>query len=102
MDNIYEQGKDLHVRGTYIYAKTGDSYAYLNSGKTEKINAATLKDLFLKGAVIVDGDVQYKPVSLSVSNDVATLTYVKTNGTTATTADLATLKSEEYSATYLS
>lgn len=99
MDNIYEQGKDLHVRGTYIYAKTGDSYAYLNSGKTEKIDAATLKDLFLKGAVIVDGDVQYKPVSFGIASTVGSVTYVKANTTTATTADLATLKSEEYSAT---
>ena len=99
MDNIYEQGKDLHVRGTYVYVKSGDAYAYSNSGKTAKISAIELKDLFLKGAVVSDGDNMYKPVGLTVSDGVATLTYVKTNTTTATTADLATLKSEEYSST---
>ena len=46
--------------------------------------------------VIVDGDVEYKPVSFSIVETVGTVTYVKTDDTTATTAVLATLVSSEY------
>lgn len=98
MDKIYERSNDLHVRGTYIYKKANDSYAYSDSATTKKIDADTLKDLFLKGAVVVDGTVNYHPVSFGIASNVGTLTYVKTDGTTATTAVLATLVSEEYTA----
>lgn len=100
MDRIYEHADDLHVRATYIYAKASDAYAYADSGKTVKIPASDLKNLFHKGVIIVDGTVEYAPVSCEVSStDVGTITYVKTDATTATTAKLATLKSKEYSAT---
>jgi hypothetical protein len=98
MNRVYENYTDLHVRATYVYVKTNDVYAYADSGKTVKIDSDTLKDLFEKGLIIVDGAIEYKPVSFSVVDSVATLTYVKTDGTTPTTAVLATLKSEEYTA----
>lgn len=98
MDKIYERSSDLHVRGTYIYKKANDTYAYSDSGTTKKIDAYTLKDLFLKGAVIVDGGVDYQLVSFGIASEVGTITYVKADTTTATTAVLATLKSEEYTA----
>lgn len=97
MDKIYEQAKDLHVRAVYVYAKANDAYAYSDSSKTKKIDSATLENLFLMGAVIIDGDIKYKPVSYGVASTVGTITYVKTDTTTATTAVLATLKSKEYS-----
>lgn len=96
MNKVYDQYEDLHVRNTYIYAKTDDPYAYSDSGKTVKIDADTLKNLFLKGIVISDGTVDYKPVSFEIIAGVGTITYVKTDATTATVAVLATLKSEEY------
>jgi hypothetical protein len=96
MTQIYQDYKDLHVIGTLVYVKTNDTYAYADSGKTVKIDATTLKELFEKGAIVVDGTTEYKPVSLATSEGVATLTYVKTDGTTPTTAVLATLKSSEY------
>lgn len=96
MTKVYEKYDDLHVRKTYIYVKNANAYAYLDAAKTVKISAADLKDLFLKGAVILDGTIEYTPVSYGIATGVGTLTYVKTNGTTPTTADLATLKSSEY------
>lgn len=96
MSHIYEQAKDVHVRATYVYAKAGDAYAYSDSDNTVKIKAAELKEIFDKGAIVVAGAVEYKPVSLGVDAGVATMTYVKTDADTATTAVLATLVSEEY------
>ena len=97
MAKIYEKYSDLHVSGVMVYKKTADAYAYSDSNKTVKIDAASLKDLFEKGVmIIVDGDVEYKPVSFSIVETVGTVTYVKTDDTTATTAVLATLVSSEY------
>lgn len=96
MEKIYEQSKDLHVVATVIYVKTADPYAYADSAKTVKIKAVDLKEAFEKGALIVDGDIKYKPVSFKLATGIGTLTYVKTDGTTPTTAVLATLVSEEY------
>ena len=95
-NKVYEKSTDLHVRGTYIYVKTGEVYAYADSAKSVKIDATTLQDLFLKGAIIVDGTVSYKPVSFGITSTVGIMTYVKTNSTTATVADLAVIKSSEY------
>ena len=94
MSKVYEKAKDLHVVGTYVYKKTGETYAYSDSAKTKKVSAAALKDMFLKGLFIMDGDVEYIPVSYSESEGVGTVTYVKADTTTATTAVLATLTSE--------
>ena len=97
MKHIYEkQYDDQFVRKTLIYAKTSDAYAYADDKKTVKINAATLEDLFQMGAIIVAGGVQYEPTSFELKTGVGTITYVKADGTTPTTAVLATLKSSEY------
>lgn len=96
MNKIYQNYEDQHVINTYVYVKTADAYAYADSAKTVKIKSADLKVLFEKGVILVDGDLEYKPVSFGVTATVGTLTYVKTDGTTATTAVLATLKSEEF------
>ena len=98
MDHIFENANDQHIRGTYVYAKANDAYAYANAGKTVKINAATLEELFLRGIIVISGTSQYVPTSLKVASGVATITYVTADGTTATTAVLATLASEEYTA----
>ena len=98
MAKIYEHADDLHVVARMIYKKTGDAYAYSDSAKTVKVDAVTLEDMFLKGLIVVAGDNQYKPTGLTVADGVATITYVTADGTTATTAVLATLASEEYTA----
>jgi hypothetical protein len=93
MDKVYEQYGDQHVVATKVYVKTGDAYAYADSNKTVKIKAADLQNLFEKGLLIVDGTIEYKPVSFKLAAGVGTVTYVKTDGTTPTTAVLATLAS---------
>lgn len=96
MNRIYEKYDDQHVVATYVYAKTGDVYAYADESTTIKIDTVTLVDLFRKGIIIVDAGMEYKASSYKLDGDVATLTYVKADETTATTAVLATIKSSEY------
>ena len=98
MSKVYEKYEDLHVRKTYIYAKANDVYAYADASKKVKISADDLRNLFLKGAVIVDGTTEYLPTSYVISSKVGTMTYVKADTTTASTAVLTTLKSKEYTA----
>lgn len=97
MSKVYERYEDLHVRKTYIYAKANDVYAYEDSDKKVKISADDLRNLFLKGVVILDGTTEYLPTSYVISSEVGTMSYVKADTTTATTAVLTTLKSKEYS-----
>lgn len=94
-DKIYDDAKDKNIAATKVYVKTGDAYAYADASNTVKIDLLTLKDLFEKGVVIIDGTVEYKPVSFKVNAGVGTMTYVKTDGTVATTAVLATVSSSE-------
>ena len=96
MDKIFERADDVHVAARVVYASSAHQYAYADANFTTKINAATLADMFMKGMIIVDGTEQYKPVSIIVTSGVATVTYVKADETTATTAVLATLVSEEF------
>ena len=98
MSKVYERYEDLHVRKTYVYAKAGDPYAYTDPDKTVKIASDDLRNLFLKGAVIVDGTTEYSPTSYAESSKVGTITYVKADSTTESTAVLTTLKSKEYTA----
>jgi len=98
MNKVYERYEDQHVRATYVYVKSDDAYAYADELTTIKIEAATLEDLFRKGIIVVDADTEYKATSLNVAAGVATLTYVKADETTATTAVLAVIKSSEYEA----
>ncbi len=98
MSKVYERYEDLHVRKTYIYVKADDVYAYEDSDKKVKISADDLRNLFLKGVVILDGTTEYLPISYVISSEVGTMTYVKADNTTASTAVLTTLKSKEYTA----
>lgn len=95
MSKVYDNSKDVHVRATRVYPKVGDTYAYLDAAGMTTINAVTLKDLFEKGILITDGAIEYKPVQFKLAAGVATITYVKTDGTAATTAVLAVLTSKE-------
>lgn len=94
MSKIYEQSKDLHIRRTYIYTKEGGGfYAYADSDAKIKLSAFTLRDIFLKGAVILDTAIEYLPVAYSEEDGVGSLLYIK-QGVTA--PEFATLMSEEY------
>lgn len=93
MDKIYENFSDTNVAVTKVYTKA-DGFAYADKACKIKISADDLENLFVKGMVVVGSDsVIYKPISCKISNKVATVTYVTTDTTTATTAKLATVKS---------
>lgn len=87
-DNVYD------VAGI-VYTKASDAYAYADKKCTTKILTVDLQDAFRNGLIIVDAasGIEYLPVSCAVASNIATVTYVTTDGTTATTAKLATVKS---------
>lgn len=60
-NKVFEHSNDLHVRAVYVYVKTAK--AYVDEACTVQFKNAELEDAFLKGAVIVDTNVMYKPVS---------------------------------------
>lgn len=91
MERIYEDANDQHVVGTFVYVKTGKAYS--DDECKVGIVAEALKDIFYKGAVIVDTKKEYKPVSMTETSGTVTLTYVTTDSSTATTAKLATVQS---------
>ena len=92
MERVFHHDDTMYEAATKVYAKS-DGYAYLEEDFKTKVPADILEDLFIRGLIIVDTGVMYKPVSFKVASKVATVTYVKTNSSTATTADLATVKS---------
>lgn len=91
-EKIYGDAKDKYVAACKIYTKAADTYAYADSACETKIEADDLKDLFIKGAVIITTAGMFKPVSCKEASGEITLTYVTTD-TTVTTAKLATVKS---------
>lgn len=93
MEKIYINANDRNVAARRVYAKA-DGIGYTEEDFKTKITADELRDAFVKGLVIVDAaGVEYLPVSCKVASNVATVTYVTTDSTTATTAKLATVKS---------
>ncbi len=94
MTKIFENAADKHVRGTYIYKKNGDTKAYADAAFTVQLTTSELTDIFLKGAVVDVAGVLYKPTGLKLASGIATITYVTADGSTATTAVLATLVSK--------
>ena len=91
MEKLYNDAKDKNVSATYIYGKTSDTKAYVDSGCTVQMKTSELKEAFLKRALIVIGNNFYIPVSFSVTSNTGSVTYAKPNSSTATSADLGTL-----------
>jgi hypothetical protein len=92
MKRIFHHDDTMYEAATKVFTKT-DGYAYFEEEYKTKVPADVLEDLFVRGLIVVDSGVMYKPVSFKVANKVATVTYVTTDTTTATTAKLATVKS---------
>lgn len=93
MDRVFHHDDSMYVVGTKVYTKA-DGIAYSDSECKNPINAETLEQLFLEGMIVVADGVSYKPISCKVASKVATVTYVITDGSVATTAKLATVKSK--------
>ncbi|MBP5598007.1 MAG: hypothetical protein J6Y02_21745 [Pseudobutyrivibrio sp.] len=93
MDKLTIRAEDKYVAVRYIYNKSNDSYAYADAECTTKLTTSELKNAFLKGAVIVlaeDAGLA-KPIQYSESESVGSVAYIVPNGTTATSADIASL-----------
>ena len=95
MQNVYKSAMDPYIAVRKVFTKASDTFAYADEACTTKISCEALYDAFLKGLVIVDGKGnEYVPTSCNKTDKVTTLTYVTADSTAATTAKLATLKSE--------
>ena len=93
MDKIFDQAKDKNVAAIVIYGKGSDGKAYADANGTTQLKTSELKDAFLKRAVIQIGTEYFIPVTFSITSNVGTVKYAKSNSTTATSADLGSLVS---------
>lgn len=62
MNKIFEQAKDLHVVATYVYGNE-DAKAYSDVECTKQFTTSELKEVFIKGALIVINEALYKAVN---------------------------------------
>jgi hypothetical protein len=92
MAKIFQDAKDVHVVATYVYKKTSETKAYKDSEFKEQFTTSELKETFLKGAIVIldDGGI-VKPIKYAESSNVGSIYYIAPNGTTATSADIASL-----------
>lgn len=77
-DNIYEQAKDVHVRGIIFYPNEKEGIAGI--GGNDNMRLATREefiDAFVKGTMLIasdDGDL-CKPVSMRIKEDYVGVSY---------------------------
>lgn len=86
---IFDDAKDKNVAAVVIYGDDGK--AYVDADCEVQFKTSELKEAVLKRAVIMVSDAVYLPVSFAVSDEVGSVSYIVANGTTATSADLASL-----------
>jgi len=95
VEKVWNNSEDVNVAVRKVYAKASDAYGYIDSECKTKVKAEELENAFIKGLIVVGSDgTIYKPISCKVASKVATVTYATTDSTTATSAKLATIKSE--------
>lgn len=93
MGKIYEDANEQHVKAFYVYKKSGQTKAYTDSACTEQYLTSNLKNIFEKGLALIvleDGSL-VKPFKYSESSSVGSISYIVPNGTTQTSADIASL-----------
>ncbi len=95
MDRIFEHSRDLHVRNYVVYAGS-DGYAYVDAEETEQITGSRLADVFKKGLLVEDSGKFYVPTAMVYEDGVTTITYVKADSSTQTTAVLTLASSIDY------
>lgn len=95
MDRIFEHSRDLHVRNYVVYAGP-DGYAYVDAEETEQITGSRLADVFKKGLLVEDDGKFYVPTAMVYEDGVTTITYVKADSSTQTTAVLTLASSIDY------
>lgn len=93
MTKIYEHANEQHVRAIVIYAVGSDGKAYKDSAGTEQFKNSELKNAFEKGCIIDISGALYAALNYYEKSKAGTVTYVKADTSTATTAVLGTLVS---------
>ena len=94
MAKIYDDAKDKNVAAVLVYKKTNQTKAYNDADLTIQYTTSELQDAFIKGAIIVlEDESMVKPIKFDISSDIGSIYYIKPNGTTATSADIASLVS---------
>jgi hypothetical protein len=93
MDKFFQRAEDKNVAAVAIYEKSGETMAYKDAACTQQFYTSELKNAFIKGAIIVlASSAGYViPVKYAESSSVGSVYYIKPNGTTATSADIASL-----------
>jgi hypothetical protein len=92
MDKIYQDANEKNVAAVIIYKKSAQTKAYADEDCTVQLTTAELKNAFIKGAVIKLEDGAFvKPIKYDESSSIGSVYYIKPNGTTATSADIASL-----------
>jgi hypothetical protein len=94
MSKIFQDAKDKNVAAVLVYKKTNQTKAYKDAELTVQYTTSELQDAFVKGAIIVlEDESMVKPIKFDVSSSIGSIYYIKPNGTTATSADIASLVS---------
>ena len=89
VNKIFDDYKDVHVANYVIYAY--NSKAYKDAAHTTQFTTSELKDVFVKGALVATETGYAKLIGYAESESVGSVSYIVPNGTTATSADIATI-----------
>ena len=80
-ERIFDHADDKNVAAIIIYGKTSpDGKAYTDKGCTKQFTNDELKNAFIKRAVICVGTNYFVPVSYAYANEVGSVNYVTTTG----------------------
>lgn len=63
-ENVYAKAEEKFVKTTILYANSTDKLFYDAAAKDDKVLAADLTDLFLKGVTVKKDNVYYKGICL--------------------------------------
>lgn len=93
MAKMYNDAVDKNVAYQLVYAKASGNALSHDADDKEKVYTDELKDMYLKGMVILVNNTDYmKPVSYSESAGVGTVVCVKGTGSTATFSTFSSTK----------
>lgn len=66
-NKIYARADEKFVKAVVLYANSNDKLYYDEAAKTDKVVAADLTDLFLKGVVIKKDNAYYRGICLKTN-----------------------------------
>lgn len=88
METLFITAADKDVASYKIYNNGSDEVAYADKEKTIKVTTSELIHMFNVGVMVIIDDTYYKPVSMKIESDVASLTIVKNSEATTTAATI--------------